>query len=126
MEIFNHDSTESIILKSNFVELESWISHLNYIEKEISNLMNLGNTEFSTALEYQPILVKLSVKIDENRLKLNELTRYRDSLPQMAECEDIDCEMYFISEHKKYRKIYKSHLNSYRSVKEEYFEVLLK
>lgn len=126
MQIYEHDTPEAISFKNNCVELESWISHLRYIEKEISNLMNLGNTEFSTAMKYQSILVKLSQKLDENRTKLNALLRYKDSLPQVAECEDVDCDMFYVNEHEKFRKVYMYHLEKYRRVKEEYFNILLK
>lgn len=126
MQIYDHDTPEAITFKNNNIELDNWIVHLTYIEKEITNLLNLGNTEFATSLSPQPVLMKLSYKKKENRSNLNALIKYKEGLPQAAECEDVDCDMFYVGEHEKYRKVYMYHLEKYRRVKEEYFSALLK
>lgn len=59
MQIYSHDSPEAITYKNNYIELENWIEHLNYVEKEIINLINLGNTQLTTSFVIQPVLSKL-------------------------------------------------------------------
>jgi hypothetical protein len=126
MQIYDHDSPEIITFKNNTIELDNWINHLEYIEKEISNLLNLSKAELLNAMEQKPVLMKLSIKKEENNNNLNAFKRYRDGLPQAAECEDVDCDMFYITEHERYRKVYMYHLEKYRRVKEEYFNILSK
>lgn len=126
MQIYDHDSPEAITFKNNSIELDNWIAHLEYIEKEINNLLNLSNGELSNVLEQQPVLMKLSIKKEENRISLNAFRKYKNSLPQATECEDVDCDMFYVNEHERFRKIYLYHLEKYRRVKEEYFNILNK
>ena len=126
MQIYNHDSPESIDYKNNYVELENWLSHLDYISKEISNLVNLGNSKLAINSEVHPILLKFIKEKDANESRIVEFQKYQDGLPRAAECEDVECDMFFISEHEKFRNTYIKHLENYRKVKEEYFDALLK
>jgi hypothetical protein len=126
MQIYDHDSPETITFKNNSIELDNWINHLEYIEKEISNLLNLSKAELLNAMDQEPVLMRLSIKKEENRNNLNAFRRYKDGLPQAAECEDVDCDMFYVTEHERYRKVYMYHLEKYRRVKEEYFSILSK
>ena len=124
MEIYDHDAPETITFKNNYVELENWISHLSYINKEIENLLNLSKIELSNVLEHQPVLTKLSIKREENKINLRAFRKYKESIAKAAECEDVYCDMYYVNEHEKCRKVYMYHLEKYRRVKEEYFNIL--
>ncbi len=126
MQIYDHDTPETITFKNNWIELDNWIGHLEYIEKEIVNLLNLSNGELFNILEEQPVLMRLSIKKEENRINLNAFRKYKNSLPLATECEDVDCDMFYISEHERYRKVYLYHLEKYRRVKEEYFNIINK
>lgn len=126
MQIYPHDSPEAIAYKNNYMELENWIDQLHYMEKEILNLINLGNTEFTPKLILQPVLSKLERKKEENKLHLQALLLYQEDLPKAAECEDVACDMFYVTEHDKFRKDYLKHLEKYRNIKEEYFSVLIK
>src|SRR5690606_30473327 len=112
-------------LKNSFTELSNWLTHLSYIIKEIDNLLNLSQGELSNALGQQPVVSKLSLKREETTIVLNDFRKYRNNLSKAAECEDMDCDMFYVNEHKKYRTIYISHLENYRQVKEEYFNLIL-
>lgn len=126
MQIYNHDSPDAITFKNNYIELENWLDHLNYIEKEITNLVNLGKSELTNKSESHPVLLKFIKEKEGNDLKIGEFQKYKDGLPRAAECEDVECDMFFISEHENFRNAYMKHLANYRKVKEEYFNVLLK
>jgi hypothetical protein len=126
MEIYNHDSPEAITYKNNYEELENWIDHLNYIKKEIGILVNLGIGALTNKSEYSHVLLKFMQEKEDNEARLKDLQKYKDDLPRVAECEDVECDMFFVNEHEKFRKTYMKHLESYRVVKEEYFNVLKK
>jgi hypothetical protein len=61
-----------------------------------------------------------------NTTTVDAFLNYKESLPKAAECEDVDCDMFYVTEHEKFRKNYSAHLKRYREVKEEYFSVLSK
>lgn len=126
MQIYNHDSPEAITFKNNYIELENWIDHLNYIDKEIDNLLNLGNNELASAFNAKQILEKLNQEKQDNTAAIDKFLNYKESLPKAAECEDVACDMFYVSEHEKYRENYSAHLKKYRTVKEEYFSALAK
>ncbi|MDX1783319.1 MAG: hypothetical protein R3361_04100, partial [Aequorivita vladivostokensis] len=121
MQIYNHDTPEAIAFKNNSIELDNWIEHLNYIEKEIINLLNLGNTELSKVFESKNVIEKLAREKETNTAAIDAFLKYKEGLPKAAECEDVDCDMFYVTEHEKFRKTYLAHLKRYREVKEEYF-----
>ncbi|WP_026450973.1 hypothetical protein [Aequorivita capsosiphonis] len=124
MEIYNHDSPEAITYKHNSIESENWVEHLNYIDKEITNLLNIGKVELSKNKELQNVILKLKNEKADNTDAIDTFLKYRESLPKAAECEDVECDMFYVGEHEKFRKAYTSHLKKYRQVKEAYFNVL--
>lgn len=126
MEIYDHDSPETITFKNHSIELDNWLIHLNYIDKEVSNLLRLEKKSGINFENNGKVLSELRVKREENALHLKTLKKYREGLPKAAECEDVDCDMFFVGEHEKYRKLYMFHLSNYRKVKEEFFKILLR
>ncbi|MDN3722947.1 hypothetical protein QRD02_01010 [Aequorivita sp. SDUM287046] len=126
MKIYDHDSPEAITFKNSSIELDNWIEHLNYIEKEIENLLNLGKKELSKAFDSENVLQKLAEEKESNTATIDAFLKYKESLPKAAECEDADCDMFYITEHERFRKSYSAHLKKYREVKEEYFNILSK
>ncbi len=126
MEIYDHDSPEAITFKNNSIELENWLEHFSYIDKEISSLLDIGKTERFDAIEVKSILLSLQNKREENTSTIDDFNNYRNNLPKAAECEDVSCDMFYVNEHERYRKSYRAHLESYRKIKEEYFKILSK
>ncbi|HPE82886.1 MAG: hypothetical protein KDC94_06230 [Aequorivita sp.] len=126
MQIYDHDSPEAITFKNSSIELDNWIEHINYIEKEITNLLNLGRAELSKVFDFQTILDKLVREKETNAKIIGAFLKYKEGLPKAAECEDVDCDMFYITEHKRFRKTYLEYLKKYREVKEEYFNAISK
>lgn len=125
MQIYDHDTPEEITFKSNALELSNWINHLNYVENEINNLLNLGRLEFKHFTEQNAaILDKLKQRKEENQVNLRAFTKYKNSLYIANECEDVACDIFYIEKHEQYRKVYLHFLEKYRKVKEEYFIIL--
>lgn len=126
MEIYDHDSPEAITYKNNLIESENWVEHLNYIDKEITNLLSLSKSEIAKRLDTEVVIMKLISKQGDNVSTINAIFNYRESLPKAAECEDVGCDMFYVGEHDKFRKTYIAHLKKYRELKEEYFTLLTK
>ena len=124
MEIYDHDSPEAITYKNNSIELENWLEHFSYIDREISSLLTIGKKERANSIEFETILSSLENKREENSNTIDEFNKYRNNLPKAAECEDVSCDMFYVNEHDRFRKSYRVHLESYRKIKEEFFRIL--
>ncbi len=126
MQIYDHDSPEAITYKNNSIELENWLEHLTYIDKEITSLLNIAITDRVNTDDLTPLLSELENQKKENSITIDKFNEYRNSLPKAAECEDVSCDMFYVNEHDKYRKSYRAHLENYRKIKEAYFDILSK
>lgn len=125
MQIYDHDSPEAINFKNSSIELEDWIELLNYSEKEISNLLSLVKSPPKDNEELTLRIKNLEHIREVNKDNLAKLLKYRNSLPKAAECEDVECDMFYVNEHISYRKMYRDHIDNYRKIKEEFFEAII-
>jgi len=122
IEIFDHDTGVDVTHKINTIELDNWINHLKYINKELVNLVNLCTEVLSMKLEDNSVLMHLQKKKEENESLLNALQKYSVSRSDIIECEDTQCDMVYITEHETYRRSYLYHLDKYRRLKDEFFK----
>ncbi|PSG91100.1 hypothetical protein [Mesoflavibacter sp. SCSIO 43206] len=119
--LFKHDSDVDLTHKISTKELENWMSHLKYIEKELINLITICNQGFNTKLEDSTVVKRFEKKQNENQTLLNALIKYSNSRTNIAECEDTACDMVYITEHESYRRSYLYHLDKYRRLKDDFF-----
>ncbi|TYP73681.1 hypothetical protein BD809_105272 [Aquimarina intermedia] len=120
-EIYNHDNDLDVTHKINTIELKNWINHLQYINKELNNLISLCSEELNGKLKDESVLDKFKKKETENDHLLNAFSAYMLSREKITECEDTKCDMVFITEHESYRRSYLYHLDKYRRLKDEFF-----
>jgi len=120
-EIFTHDSDVDVTHKINTMELDNWTNHLKYIKKELINLISICNKDLNTKLEDDSVVERFKKKEIENETLLNALRKYANSRSNIAECEDTQCDMAYITEHESYRRSYLYHLDKYRRLKDEFF-----
>lgn len=124
MQIYDHDTPETITFKSSALELDNWINHLNYIDNEINNLVNLARLQLSNINETQPVLTKLKLRKKENGINITAFNKYKNNLHVANECDDVACDIFYVEKHEQYRQVYLYYLEKYRRVKEEYFSIL--
>ncbi len=120
-EIYQHDSDVDVTHKTNSIELDNWINHLNYIKKELKNLIALCGKGLNNKLDSKSILLKFKKKEAENEILLHALHKYVNSRRNIIECEDTHCDMAYITKHENYRRGYLYHLDKYRKVKDEFY-----
>ncbi|MFD2914533.1 hypothetical protein [Psychroserpens luteus] len=108
--------------KINTIELDNWINHLEYIRKELVNLINLCSGDLNKKLDNDSVFVRFQKKKIENENLFNALTKYAASRTNISECEDTQCDMVYITEHESYRRSYLYHLDKYRRLKDEFFD----
>ncbi|MDN3665528.1 hypothetical protein ACFFU1_16245 [Algibacter miyuki] len=123
LEIYDHDSDVDITHKINTSELGNWINHVKYIQKELDNITGIYNA-VSQKVEADDVLDKLSKKQAENQILLNALNKYVLLRSNLIECDDMQCDMVYITEHESYRRSYLYHIDKYRRLKDEVFSVI--
>ncbi|QWX84890.1 hypothetical protein H0I23_04395 [Cellulophaga sp. HaHaR_3_176] len=119
--IYNHDTDVDITHKINTMELDNWINHLKYIKKELVNLIGITSKDLKNKFNDDTVVERFQKKEGENETLLNALQKYATSRSNIIECEDMDCDMIYITEHESYRRSYLYHLDKYRRLKDEFF-----
>ncbi|HLS11328.1 MAG TPA: hypothetical protein VK050_04155 [Flavobacteriaceae bacterium] len=120
-QFFNHESEGEITNIKDTNELKNWISHLEYIKTELQYLVALikkqsNNGELIKILEQQQ---------QENNNELSSLYNYAPSISESQECDDVDCDIFFLNKHEEFRNKYLEYLGNYRKIKNKIFEALL-
>ena len=123
LEIYNHDSEVDMTHKNNTSELENWKSHIEYIQQELDHLLKIYGA-INQKLENDNILNRLSEKQLENVALLNALNKYVLARSNIVECDDMQCDMVYITTHESYRKRYLKHIDNYRKLKMDVFNVI--
>lgn len=121
-QIFVHDTDVDLTHKINTMELENWINHLKYINKELLNLIAICNQGLNKKIDDVSVVERFEKKEHENQILLRALLKYSNSRINIAECEDTACDMVYITEHESYRRSYLYHLDKYRRLKDEFFK----
>lgn len=100
--------------KINSLELNSWMHQLNFIKIDLENLI-----EICMVLNEKNFIEELKTRTVENDYLLNKLLNYSSNRTNLIECEDIHCDIGYISEHKNLKKIYINHLIEYQNLKND-------
>jgi hypothetical protein len=121
-EIFQHDNKLDVAHKINNIELENWISHLKYMKSELKNLLVFYSTyENDSAISKEQLMQRFEIRRVDNKVLLSTLLDYKNKRVQLAECEDMQCDMVFIKEHESFRRMYLYHVDKYRKLKSQFF-----
>ena len=123
MEVFyEHDSDQRLIAKKDALELNNWIVHLigNGVELEI--LLNIAK---KLPNDNDDMVSKLKEIALENKLHLGIFYRYKNSMVNLHECEDMECDIYYINKHEEYRNLYVEILEALHKLKEELYTMIL-
>lgn len=125
IEIYPHDSEVEVAHKINTMELDNWINHLTYVRRELKNLVDFYNAQpIDKRLEQEKMTQHFEMKKVDNDVILSSLINFKNSRTGIAECEDTSCDMIFLQEHEKCRRMYLFHIDKYRKLKDEFFSKL--
>lgn len=121
-QIYNHDNDLDIVHKINELELLNWINHLGYVSTELHNIIAFYNVQRDNGIGSKDNLVKKfeNLLIDTNVI-LNSLSKYNNNRINVAECDNMACDMTFITEHETYRHMYRYHIEKYRKQKNRFY-----
>ncbi|SRR5699024_3655758 len=121
-QFFNHESEGEITNIKDTFELKNWTNHLDYIKKEIEYLEALikkhsNDTDLLKAIDEQQ---------QKNSEELSTLYNYAPTIAESQECDDVDCDIFYLNKHEEYRNRYIQYLEDYRKLKTKVYEALLK
>lgn len=121
-QFFNHESEGEITNIKDTFELKNWIHHLEYTKTEIDYLIALLNKHSKNG----ELLQTLSEQQQKNSEELSSFYNYAPSIVESQECDDVDCDIFYLNKHEEYRNRYLQYFKNYRQLKTEVFEALLK
>ncbi|TXD84893.1 hypothetical protein ESY86_04130 [Subsaximicrobium wynnwilliamsii] len=122
LEVFDHDTDVDTTHKNNSIELDHWINHLSSIKKELFNLVELCSADLNLGKAENDVLKRLQKKEDENENLLNAMLSYSTSRTNIIECEDTQCDIFYIAEHETYRSSYDYQIDKYQGLKDRFFK----
>lgn len=119
---YEHDSDQNLIAKKDALEINNWIDHLNQnmielekLEKLVKKLPN-GGKELSHKLRELNLDCKLQISV---------FYRYKSSMINIHECEDMECDIYYLNKHEEHRALYQSNVKKSNAIKEDVFAILM-
>jgi len=114
---------EEIIHIKHHQELQVWIEHLKYVNQESDQLLKLDSSLNSN--ENNQLRSALSEKNTSTHLLINELHTYKSTLDNFKECNDLDCDLFYIEKQDELRTKYLHHLRAYRLVKNRMYSKII-
>ncbi|WP_452221236.1 hypothetical protein [Lacinutrix salivirga] len=121
-ETFGHDSDVDVVHKYNSIELKGWVNQLEYIDKEIDNLLNLYAHSIQNKEVPEQILKVFSKRKEANKQFYDTVLNYSNTYNKAAECDDIQCDMAYLEEYERLRTSYQYHLEKYQKLKDSLYE----
>ncbi|MCX7550399.1 hypothetical protein [Xanthomarina sp. F2636L] len=118
---FAHDTDEQIIHTKRLQDLNTWIAHLNYVSTECDMLVKIA----SSKLNDKDLKEELLAEVELNSALLNEFFNYKGSIERFKECNDLECDLFYINQHDDVYTKYVKHINDYRLVKDKVYLKIL-
>ncbi len=121
----NHLSVHEINQHKLDVEYKHWIARLNFFEEEFSFIGRLlASSLFTQAEGLSEILKQIPAIKEDNKEILEKVHTYRNNLDLYRECEDLECDNFYLNDHEKFRVVLEQHSADIRKFKKKVFKVL--
>lgn len=107
------------------VEYKHWITRLNFFETELDFYGRLLTSDiFRNTETANETLVQIPTMKVANREILENALRYRNNLEAYRECEDLECDNFYLNDHEKFRLVLEKHAARIREFKSRVFETV--
>lgn len=126
--IKNHYTQEDIEKQYIDKDITHWKVELECINAEITFFKKLLKNRIQEIdiKNYQNFLEKLDKKQLENKTAIGNLINYTQKMQGINECEDLDCETYFLNDHVIFKEKIEVFLHRYSKLKRSIFSKLNK
>lgn len=120
--IYKHETIDDIQMKFMDKDIELWKEEISIIRVEILFFKRmLTSSVFKTLNSNQQKkddLIKDLTNVKEiNESYYNLLLDFVNKLEMIKECDDVQCETFYLNNHTKFRKDIESHFSAYRYYK---------
>lgn len=119
--IYNQDNIQQEFL---YRDIHLWREELEGIEAELIFLKNLIETpqnKINKEIISEKLKLKLNVKQLENAVFLSRLNKFSIKLEGMNECDDIQCEAFYLNDYVNFKLHIEAFLSQYRKFKKNVF-----
>lgn len=119
--IYKHETIDDIQMKFMDRDIELWKEDISIIRVEILFFKRMLTSSVFKELnssEQKDSLVKDLTNVKEiNESYSNQLMDFVNKLGKIKECDDVQCETFYLNNHTKFRKDIESHFSAYRFYK---------
>ncbi|MBE0391328.1 hypothetical protein HNQ02_001041 [Flavobacterium sp. 7E] len=120
--IYEHETIDDIQMKFMDRDIEFWKEEVSIIRIEIlffkriltSSVFKIFNCDRQKKVD---LLKDLNNVNDINETYYANLTSFINKLEMIKECEDVQCETFYLNNHTKFRADIESHFSAYRYYK---------
>ncbi|MBA6152523.1 hypothetical protein [Gelidibacter maritimus] len=118
---YGYETDDEIVKRHRHRELSTWISHLDAMINEADQLAKIivhkiGDKELRN---------ELLDDVNENIHLLNEFYTYRNLLNNVKECDELECDQFYMRHHDHVFEKYMDCVTQYRVVKNKVYQRLL-
>lgn len=118
---YGYETDDEIVKRHMHRELQTWISHLEAMNIEADQLASITATKIGDKKLRNAVLDE----INENINLLNEFYTYRNHLNNVRECDEMDCDHFYMNQHDHVFERYVNCVTQYREVKNDVYQKLL-
>lgn len=103
-------------------DVDRWNDEVASIREELILFINLLTSKNSKL--YSNIVEKVEEFKTENARFAEELISYDRKLEVLKECEDLQCETFFLNSHNEFQEKIEAHFSEYRNFKKNVFALI--
>lgn len=118
---YGNETDDEVVKRHMHRELQTWISHLEAMNKEADQLAEIINRKVGDKQLRDAVLDE----INENIHLINEFYTYKNLLHNVRECDEMDCDHFYMYQHDQVFEKYEECVAQYRSVKDKVYQKLL-
>lgn len=127
--IQEHFNDEDIIKLNITSEIKKWEEELHFNSKEMEFYQNLLNSSLVEKLNTNPedskfLFSQLKTIQECNEFQIKTLLKFQKKLEGMKECDDVQCENYYVQDHLVLKSALEKHFSDYRTVKNYVYKYL--
>ena len=118
---YEHETDEEIVKRQRHRELQTWISHLEAMNIEADLLAKI----VSNKINDRQLREALLDNSNDNLNLLNEFYTYRNVMNNIRECDELECDQYYVLQHDQVFEKYMECITQYRLIKDKVYQKLL-
>lgn len=120
--IYQHETIDDIQMKFMDKDIALWKEEISIIRVEILFFKRMLTSSVFKVLNFnqqkKEDLIKDLTNVKEiNESYHNQLLDFVNKLDMIKECDDVQCETFYLNNHTKFRKDIESHFSAYRYYK---------